>query len=457
MIADLQRVPVVGVWRLSEFIGKLFERERRFARLGVRGEITNYKLQPNGNVYFDLKERDRLLNCVAFSAAAASFPALNNGDQIVAYGAVRTYEPRSSYQLRVLAVTTEGASGVLHQRYEALKKRLDAEGLFATDRKRPLPRYPFCVALVSSRTAEGGRDFVTQARARAPQVAIRFVDAPVQGEQAAVEIARAIARASAMRDVDLIVLARGGGSFEDLFVFNDERVVRALAASRIPTVSAIGHEADSPLTDLVADQRAATPSAAAQFLPKRSDLLRQLAVLRRALQRDVERPVAVRRQRVDGARRRLVAASRERIGVMRDRLARVERRLAAVAPAARLAQRRARFEELRDRLTRTAPNAMRRRADRLGVQTTQLETAMARLIERGRARLQRIEAALGGNNPEAILQRGYAIVSDQTGRPLLDAAAAPPGSRITAQLARGRLAARVEAEGSDGRRQIGLF
>ncbi len=457
MIADLQRVPVVGVWRLSEFIGKLFERERRFARLGVRGEVTNYKLQPNGNVYFDLKERDRLLNCVAFSAAAASFPALNNGDQIVAYGAVRTYEPRSSYQLRVSAVTTEGASGVLHQRYEALKKRLDAEGLFAPERRRPLPRFPFRVALVTSRTAEGGRDFITQARARAPQVAIRFVETPVQGEHAAAEIARAIARASAMRDIDLIVVARGGGSFEDMFAFSDERVVRALAASRIPTVSAIGHEADAPLTDFVADQRAATPSAAAQLLPKRDDLLQQLAVLRRALERDVERAVAVRRQRVDGLRRHLFAAGRERTGVMRDRLAGVERRLAAVAPAARLAQRRARFEELRDRLTRTVPSAMQRRAGRLEGGSNRLDTALARLIERGRARLQRIEAALGGNNPEAILQRGYAIVMDESGRPLLDAGAAPPGSRITAQLARGRLAARVEAEGSDGRRQIGLF
>jgi len=156
-------------------------------------------------------------------------------------------------------------------------------------------------------------------------------------------------------------------------------------------------------------------------------------------------------------RRHLVAATRERAGVMRDRLARVERRLAAVAPAARLAQRRARFEELRDRLTRSVPSAMQRRAVRLEGGANRLDTTMGRVIERGRARLQLVETALGGNNPEAILQRGYAIVTDESGRPLLDAAAAPPGSRITAQLARGRLAARVEAEGSDGRRQIGLF
>lgn len=480
MIASLTGVPVVGVTRLSNFISKMFNRERRFARLGVRGEITNYRLQPNGNVYFDLKERDVVLNCVAFSAASASFPALTNGEQIVAYGTVQTYEPKSSYQLRVFAVVAEGARGALHQRYEALRARLAAEGLFAPERRRPLPRYPFRVALVTSRTAEGARDFVTQAQARAPQVAIRLVETPVQGEHAAPEIARAIARASAMRDVDLIVVARGGGSFEDLFAFSDERVVRALARSPIPTVSAIGHEGDVQLTDLVADQRAATPSAAAQLLPKRDDLLQQLAALRRAVERDVERAVAIRRQRVDGARRQLVAAARQRAGALRDRLARIERRLAAVDPAARLAERRARFQELRDRLTRTAPSAMRRRAERLdgvaarlrraepsariarsggaiAVQRTHLDSAMARLIERGRAQLQRLEASLAGNNPEAILQRGYAIVTDEAGRTLRDTADAPPGSRIMAQLARGTLAARVEAEGSDGGRQIDLF
>ena len=481
MIAGRSDVRVVAVSRLATYISGMFDRERAFARLGVRGEITNYKAQPNGNLYFDLKDRDALLNCIAFSEAAASFPALANGDQVVAYGTVGTYAQRSNYQLRVSEVVAEGASGVLHQRYEALKARLAAEGLFAVERHRPLPRYPFKIALITSRTAEGARDFVTQVRARAPQVTFRFIESPMQGERAAPEIARAIARAGALPDVDVIVLARGGGSYEDLFAFNDERVVRALAASPIPTVSAIGHEADTPLTDLVADYRAATPSAAAQtIVPRRDELLRLLAERRRVLERDVDRALAVRRQHVDGARRRLSAAARERTSALRERLGRIERRVAAVAPAARLAQRRGRFEEFRDRLPRTAAALVRRRVETVGqlgarlhradpaarvaravgdlaARGLQLDAAMRRLVERRRAVLHRIEASLDGNNPEAILQRGYAIVTDEAGRLLRDAADALPGSRITAQLARGSLKARVEAEGSNGGRQIDLF
>ncbi|HWT04983.1 MAG TPA: exodeoxyribonuclease VII large subunit, partial [Xanthomonadales bacterium] len=252
-------VRIVAVSRLANYIAGLFARERAFARIGVRGEISNLREQANGNVYFDLKDRDALLNCVAFSEAAATFPALANGDEIVAYGSVQTYGKASRYQLRVLDVAAEGGTGALHRRYEDLKTRLTAEGLFAPERKRALPRYPFRVALVTSKQADGYKDFFTQATARAPHVEVIVVETPVQGERAAPEIVRAIARASAM-DVDLLVVARGGGSFEDLFAFSDERVVRALAASRIPTVSAIGHEADAPLTDFVADHRAPTPS-----------------------------------------------------------------------------------------------------------------------------------------------------------------------------------------------------
>jgi exodeoxyribonuclease VII large subunit len=481
MIAGRTDVRVVSVARLATYITKLFEKEPAFTRLGVRGEITNYKPQANGNVYFDLKDDGALLNCVAFKEAAATFPVLASGDAVVAYGTVTTFKPRSSYQLRVFDVVPQGASGALHARYEALKARLSAEGLFDAARRRPLPRYPFCVALVTSKTAEGARDFYTQARARAPHVTIRLIDTPVQGPNAAPDIARAIVRAGAMPGVDLIVLARGGGSFEDLFAFSDERVVRALAASPLPTVSAIGHEADAPLTDFVADLRAATPSAAAQtVLPRRDDLLTLLENRRRIIARDVDRAITTRRQHVDTVGRRLEAAARQRVSAVRERLVRVERRLARIAPAARLAQRRARFDAYRQRLLQVMPERMRRRTDavrtlvarlnranpavrvaraRAGctAASARLDAAMARLIERHRAVLREQSAKLEGNNPDAILQRGYAIVTDEMGHTLRDAADAPAGSRIVARLARGRLAARVEPEGTDGGRQIGLF
>lgn len=471
---------VVSVSRLANYIAGLFAREKAFARLGVRGEISNLRAQPNGNTYFDLKDRDALLNCVAFSEAAASFPELANGDEVVAYGSVQTYAKASRYQLRVFEVEPVGSSGALHRRYEQLKARLSAEGLFDEKRKRALPRFPFRIALVTSQQADGARDFVTQARARAPHVRIDIVPTPVQGERAAPEIARAIARASAL-PVDLIVLARGGGSFEDLFAFSDERVVRALAGAVHPTVSAIGHEADAPLTDFAADHRAATPSAAAQtVLPRRDDLLAVVAEHRRALARDVERLVGARRQHVDVAARHLRAAGRERIRRCGDGLVRLERRLAAAAPAARLAQRRGRFENLRDRLERDAAALLYHRAERLTSLAARLERAEpGQRVARGEARLERaaerlegglnayfsrrvalldrLTATIEGNNPEAILQRGYAIVYDDVGRPLRNPIDAPPGSRITAKLAHGSVRARVERDGTNGGRQISLF
>jgi exodeoxyribonuclease VII large subunit len=473
-------VRIVAVSRLANFIAGLFQRERAFARLGVRGEISNLREQANGNVYFDLKDRDALLNCVAFSEAAATFPQLANGDEVVAYGTVQTYAKASRYQLRAYEVVPEGGAGALHRRYEALKARLTAEGLFAPERKRPLPRFPFRVALVTSETADGARDFRTQAQARAPHVEVIVVPTPVQGERAAPEIARAIAFASAM-DVDLIVVARGGGSFEDLFAFSEERVVRALAAARVPTVSAIGHEADAPLTDFVADHRAATPSAAAQtVLPRRDDLLALVREHARVLARDADRAVATRRQHVDVALRRLGGAARERVRRCNDRLVAAERRLAAAAPAARLAQRRGRFDQVRERFERGVVALLRRRAERVAQDAARLQranpvqrvaremvacarraerldAAAQRFVERRRARFDVIAASLSGHDPETILQRGYAIVEAEDGRPLTDAGLVPPGSLIRARLARGSLTARVEREGTHGGRQISLF
>jgi exodeoxyribonuclease VII large subunit len=473
-------IRVVAVSRLANYIAGLFTREKVFARLGVRGEVSNYRQQANGNVYFDLKDRDALLNCVAFSEAAAMFPTLANGDEVVAYGSVQTYGKASRYQLRVLDVAAEGGTGALHARYEQLKARLAGEGLFEQERKRALPRYPFRVALVTSQAADGARDFVTQAAARAPHVEIVVVPTAVQGQNAAPEIVRAIVRGAAM-DVDLLVIARGGGSLEDLFAFSDERVVRALAASRVPTVSAIGHEADTPLTDFVADYRAATPSAAAQtVLPRRDDLLKVVAEHRRTLARDVERAFETRRQTIDARALQLTSVARDRFRRSGDALVGLERRLAAAAPATRLAQRRERFEGVRDRLGRDLAALLSLRAGRLtalaarlgrvdpalriarvtskaATTAERLDSVMQRYIERRWARYRVVGASLSGHDPDAILQRGYAIVMAEDGRPLMDAGLVPPGSRIRARLARGVLTARVEREGTHGGRQISLF
>lgn len=257
MTAGATRTPVITPSRLGRYLEKKLADDRHLRVVGVQGEVSNFRAQPNGNVYFSLKDRDAVLNCVAFSERAATFPALENGADAIAYGEVKIYAKSSFYQLVVARVELAGV-GALHAKYEELRIKLDRAGLFDDARKRPLPRFPFRIALVGSPTGDGTHDFLTQARQRAPHVEIRVVATPVNGPQAASEIARAIARADG-EGADAIVVVRGGGSYEDLFGFSDERVVRAIAACRTPTVVAIGHERDRTLAELAADHAASTP------------------------------------------------------------------------------------------------------------------------------------------------------------------------------------------------------
>jgi exodeoxyribonuclease VII large subunit len=507
---------VVPVSRLANYLSRKLAADAKLRRIGVSGEISGLAPQANGTVYFDLKDRDAVIRCVAWSEAAASFPLLANGLAVIAVGSVGVYAKRTTLQLTVYAIELEGA-GRLHALYEALKRRLEAEGLFAERRKRALPAYPFHVALVSSKSANGAGDFLAQAAALAPHVTIELFETPVQGANAAPDIVRAIDRASRSR-ADLVVLARGGGSYEDLFVFNDERVVRALARCAHPTVSAIGHEADAPLTDFVADRRASTPSTAVQtLLPRRTDVLRHIAQAAQRLaraasrnvgahQRDFERieqrsPLTApesflgqRRAAVDTSGLELHRAVAAQLGARRHALTALGTRLEAANPNIRLSRRRELLSGLHHRLQQASAVRLRREAhtlaklgarlqasnpslrlsrsrERVALASFALDAAGRRALEgmgrrsaqtaarigpavaaagaRRTARLRLLEAQLDGRNPTAILQRGYAIVS-HAGRILRDPAAVEPGAQVIAQLARGTLAARVEAVSRDG-------
>jgi exodeoxyribonuclease VII large subunit len=463
--------PIVPVWRLANYIKRKLDDDPKLRRLGVRGEISGLTEHANGNVYFDLKDREALVKCIVWSEAAANLPPLANGQEVVAVGSVGTFVKRSNYQLVVVAIE-HGGLGRLHATYEALKRRLQGEGLFDSERKRPLPHFPFRVALVSSRNANGAGDFLIQAASRAPHVTIELFETPVQGENAAPEIVRALARASAAA-VDLIVLARGGGSYEDLFVFNDERVVRAVSRCSHPTVSAIGHEADAPLTDFVADHRASTPSAAAQtVLPGRDDLLRGLAERTRALDRCVTRGIERSRrelQRIEvrsplHAPQRLFDSRRQAIDVaVTDLRGGIDRRvrarvaeLAALAarlercnPSVQLSRRRERLALATYRLAAGVRAAAARERRRLADVSARIGPAANGGLMRRRAQLELAAAKLDGRDPTRILERGYAIVSVD-GVPVRDVASVALGSLVSAQVARGRLTARVEATYEDG-------
>ncbi len=464
-------VRVVGVRRLSDYLKLKFERDVNLTSVAVRGEVTNYSVLPSKHVSFDLKEGDVRLAAFVWQSDAMNLPALSNGLSIVAYGSIKAYPQRSRYQIYVTGVELTGI-GDVHAQFEERKKRFMAEGLFAPERKRAIAAYPFAVALVSSRTSEGANDFATILRERAPHVRIELCETPVQGPLAAPEIARAIDRASRM-DVDAIVVTRGGGSFEDLFVFSDENVVRAIARAKHPVISAIGHTADQQLCDFVADRHFETPTAAAKGLGSETrTLLARIADARtrgeRAMMLAAERlqtrlgnallrskladtrlffaPLGQRIADYDASA--TLAVSR-RVRGLENRVRELDRRLDAFDPTRRLAERGRRLEAARGALDVAARSRLSDASRRAATAQTRLEPAARASRERLVQRLAVLRAHLDGKDPEAILQRGYAIVTynDAIVRAPGDV---PAGAQIAARLARGTLVARVEPEGTDG-------
>lgn len=444
---------IVPVSRLSAYLRNVLQNDKWLRNVGVRGEISNLSPNKSGNVYFDLKDAEALLNVVVWSERAAALPKLENGKQVIAYGEITAYPKKSTYQLIAYQVEAEGV-GRLHEMYEHLKRKLDAEGAFAQERKRPIPRYPFTVALVSSKGAAGAADFLKILRERAPQVQVTFVETPVQGIAAAGEVVRAINRASRL-EADCIVAVRGGGSYEDLFAFNTEEVARAILRAARPVITAIGHETDYTIADHVADRRAETPSAAAHIVAPqtRSELLHTIdsraarvrrctgavlnlakthleRVLGRSAVSDPARIVGLRRQHLDRAVEMVQGRSREVIRRRHDTVAALERRLDRLDPKSRLAH----------------------REQAIALARVQLQNAVERRVRAAAERLSLRVAELRGKDPEAILQQGYAIVR-YDGRVVRDAVRVPEGALVSAKVARGTLHARVER--SEGDPEVG--
>lgn len=414
--------PILGVAEVARYVRALIEGDERLRRVIVRGEISNFRgVHANGNAYFDLKDDQALLNSVMWGSNGLKLPRdFANGMQVDAEGHLSTYPRRSTYQLTVDVVRAVG-HGDLHARYEELRERLQREGIFAQERKRPLPRYPRRIAVVTSPGAAAYQDFLRTMSAHASHVALVLVETPVQGREAAAGIAAALDRASAL-GVDAIALIRGGGSFEDLFAFNEEPVVRAIVRASVPVVTGIGHESDVTLADFAADLREPTPTAAARAIaPSRKELLGRIEQLRGRLLRARSNIIDERRQRLDYALGDLIAGARSAVGERRRVLAACETRLAQRSPQARLAAVHGRLLTTRRLLMTLGPRIAAGHAHRLGTLTARL-------------------AAL---DPSAVLQRGYAIVTHE-GRVVREAAAVSIGALVEARLARGTLAARVE-------------
>jgi exodeoxyribonuclease VII large subunit len=402
--------------------------ETKFGAVWVQGEVSNYKLHPSGHQYFTLKDARAQIACVIFRNTMAPLrQPLADGAQVQIYANVSVFEARGQYQLSVQIIQPRGL-GVLQAKFEALKRKLEAEGLFDPARKRALPRFPKRIGIVTSPSGAAIRDILNVLRRRAPWLSILISPVRVQGSGAAQEIAVAIRELAKPNEnfapVDLIVVARGGGSMEDLWEFNEEIVARTIADMNVPIVSAIGHEIDFTICDFVADLRAPTPSAAAELIvPDIGDLRRQMDASARGLGRELLNRMRDAQQRLDHAREILRRSLGHKIDNYRRGLSHAFATLQARSPVRELMLRRNRFGDLQRRFTGLP----------------------ARALENARHRFQRIEGILRVLGPEATLRRGYSITRNERGELIRTVAAVRPKMKIRTRVSDGEFESTVNA------------
>jgi exodeoxyribonuclease VII large subunit len=430
--------------------------EHNLATLWVEGEISNLARPASGHLYFSLKDEKSQIRCAWFRQRQRG-PALNfgNGDQVLAFGRVSIYEARGDYQLIVEQIEEAGV-GELRRRFEALKKSLLAEGLFDADSKQDLPALPAKIGIVTSPSGAAVRDILSVLKRRFPSIPVVIYPTLVQGETAAELISEAIDRAIQRNECDVLVIARGGGSLEDLWSFNEEVVARAIHRCPIPVVSAVGHEVDFTIADFVADVRAPTPSGAAELIvPDQDEWARNLARSASRIALLGRRYLEDRFQTVDWLARRLTQSSPAAIVARQSDWLNNLRLILAGAIRHDLATRTNNLQSIRSRLLQRSPAiGVTQSMHRLSSVQQRLAGAGTAAVDRLNVRLRLARRTLDSVSPLATLDRGYAIISDpDTGKILSDATKVEPGSKIAAKLAHGSLQATVEtthADESDG-------
>ncbi len=420
--------------------------EGSFPSIWVEGELSGLARPGSGHLYFTLKDDRAQVRCALFKAKAQWMRFTpREGMQVLVRGKLTLYEPRGDYQL-LLEHMEEAGEGALRLALEALKAKLDAEGLFATARKRPLPRFVRRLGVLTSPSGAVIRDIQSVLARRWPLLEVELLPVPVQGATAAPAIIQALRAAYAAGRHDVLLLARGGGSLEDLWCFNDEALLRTIAESPVPVVSAVGHEVDFTLTDFVADLRAPTPSAAAELLvPDRVEMLARIDHLQARLRRQLAQALDRSRQRTDHAGLRLQAERpQRRIERGHGRATALKLRIDA-AMTKRLTAKRANADALARRLDQQAPalrlQGLRQRLALLGARQ---DTALTRGLQARVGLLREIGRGLHAVSPLATLGRGYAILQRADGQVVRTAAEVAPGEWLGARLAEGTLRLRVE-------------
>lgn len=413
---------IYTVTQLNQQIKGMLESNPSFRNIFVQGEISNYKQHTSGHHYMTLKDADGAISAVLFRADAARLRfRLMNGMKVIARGRVSSFPKTGQVQLYLADLMPDG-TGALHLAFEQLKSKLYAEGLFDQSHKQEIPRMPHTIALVTSPTGAAVRDMIRILGRRYPLAEVQLWPVLVQGENAAADIAKTIARVNAHGQADVMIVGRGGGSLEDLWAFNEEIVARAIYNSKIPVISAVGHEPDVTIADFVADLRAPTPSGAAELaVPDRGEL----SIL------------------IDREQERLMTALENRLNGLANRLQAQEDRLARCTPAQYVAERRRRTEELIERMRL----AQLRKIDSLKTGFSYHEKKLRDmpniLLERRRGKLQSLSGQLDALSPLRVLARGFSVVTDAQNKIITDSADLQTGDAVTLRFAQGTAKAQI--------------
>jgi exodeoxyribonuclease VII large subunit len=413
----------------AESVGEFTRRVKSLLESGirpgwVRGEVSNLRAQASGHVYFSLKDATAQVSAVLFRGdAARQTVKLRDGQQVVVFGAVSVYEARGQYQLVVRAVIEDGV-GRLQQEFERLKQRLADEGLFAAERKRPIPAMPATVGFITSPTGAAVQDFMRILTRRGWRGRLVVLPAKVQGDGAAEEMVAMLELAQELKIFDLMVIGRGGGSLEDLWAFNEEPLVRAVAGCAIPVISAVGHEIDFTLCDFAADVRAETPSGAAELIS--SNFVRCA-------------------EQAEQASEAMLAAAGGAVERAGERLDHARSRLRLLTPAAQIEQGFLRLDDFSNRLAAALRSTLQLRRQQLGdVRSRLMQASPETRVQLGSHQLLSLYKRLQAASPASVLHRGFAIVRDERGQPVARRAAVKAGQRLSAEFSDGSVKVRAE-------------
>ncbi|RXZ78261.1 exodeoxyribonuclease VII large subunit [Paenibacillaceae bacterium] len=433
---------IYSIKEINKYIRMKLESDKLLSDVWLRGEISNFTHHSSGHMYFTLKDRESRLKCIMFASHNQRLPFIpREGSKVMARGNISVYERDGNYQFYVTSMQPDGI-GSLYLAFEQLKQKLSEEGLFAKERKRPIPLFPKAVGVITSPTGAAVRDVLITLQRRFPAVPVLVLPAVVQGRQAAPSLVKAIELMNQLNEVDVLIVGRGGGSLEELWGFNEETVARAIARSAIPIISAVGHETDFTIADFVADLRAATPTAAAELaVPHWQELAQQVdrnrQRLRLALQAKLrageERLQRMRNSRVFANPGRYLLMSAERLDRLKDKLA---------AAAVRQTERgRERYALGHARLSAHHPGSrVRYAADRWKERSDRLEKAMGSMLKARRTELHGAIRSLDALSPLKVMARGYSLVYDEHEERLMKSISeVQPGDLVKVKLADGRM------------------